>query len=178
MTENIRFILASASPRRHDLLNSVGIPHKISVSDAEENPSGVPESGESYPEYYAREASIAKGEAVAAEISRSEKAFLKSGGKIYVISADTVVSPDFENVFGKPKDAAHAKEMLRTLSGTEHFVIGGITVIEINDGFNRSISDCVITSVFMKELTDSEIDAYIESGEPDGKAGAYDRTMK
>lgn len=177
MTDNIKFILASASPRRHDLLNSAGIPHTVFVTDADEDPTGTPEAGEAYAEYYAREASRAKGEAAATLLRESYSVevsdHLENGGRIYVISADTVVSPDSEQVFGKPKNATHAREMLRILSGKEHFVIGGITVTEMTACGMRSVSECVSTSVFMKELTEREIDAYIESGEPDGKAGAY-----
>lgn len=177
MADNIKFILASASPRRRDLLNSAGIPHTVFVTDADEAPAGSPAAGGSYAEYYAREASRAKGKAATTLLREDPpedlRSLLDGGGKIYVISADTVVSPDGEQVFGKPETAAHAREMLSILSGREHFVIGGITVTEMTACGTRSVSECVSTSVFMKELTEREIGAYIESGEPDGKAGAY-----
>ena len=123
MTENIRFILASASPRRHELLSSVGIPHEILVTDADENPTGSPRDGESYAEFFAREASRLKCEAA--------------------------------------------------LSGCEHWVVGGITIAYLDGENVKTVSCSVSTAVTFKKLTDGEISAYIESGEPDGKAGAY-----
>ena len=69
MANKVRFILASASPRRHDLLNSVGIPHEIIVTEADENPSGSPREGQGYAEYYALYASRVKGLA-AADVAR------------------------------------------------------------------------------------------------------------
>jgi len=165
--ENIRFILASASPRRHELLSSVGIPHEVLVTDADENPAGMPEKDETYAEYFAREASRLKCEAAISALRG------KTDVKTVVIAADTVVSPDGSVIFGKPKSAAHAAEMLRTLSGSTHAVSGGITVAVIDGEDVRTVSRALSTYVTFKELTDNEIDAYVASDEPDGKAGAY-----
>lgn len=167
MTENIRFILASASPRRHELLSSVGIPHEILVTDADENPTGSPRDGESYAEFFAREASRLKCEAALDALSG------ENCGKTVVIAADTVVSPDGNVIFGKPKSADDARYMLRVLSGCEHRVVGGITIAYLDGENVKTVSCSVSTAVTFKKLTDGEISAYIESGEPDGKAGAY-----
>ena len=167
MTDNIRFVLASASPRRHELLCSVGIAHDILVTDADENPSGVPEAGETYAEYFAREASRLKCEAALNALG------VGVDRKTVVIAADTVVSPDGEVIFGKPKNAEGAAEMLRALSGREHSVVGGITVSVIDGESVKTVSRSVTTMVTFKSLTEHEITSYVESGEPDGKAGAY-----
>lgn len=167
MTEGCRFILASASPRRHELLSSAGIPHEILVTDADENPTGTPGTNETYAEFFAREASRLKCEA-------AFKALLgKTDGKTVIIAADTVVSPDGSVIFGKPKSSDHAAEMLRTLSGREHAVSGGITVALMEGDGVKYVSRSISTAVTFKVLSDREIAEYIESGEPDGKAGAY-----
>lgn len=178
MTQNVRFILASASPRRHDLLCSVGVPHEILVTDADECPAGRGEVGGLYAAWFAREVSRIKGEAATLELLRrgicpadSENAERE---QVFVISADTVVSPDGEVIFGKPEDADDAARMLWTLSGGVHYVLGGITVTQLSCGkVTRSVSRSVVTRVRFKHLTDAAILSYIDSGEPFGKAGAY-----
>ncbi len=167
MTDNIKFILASASPRRHELLCSVGIPHEILVTDADENPVGDAVADESYAEFFAREASRLKCEAAVRTIKG------KTDGITVIIAADTVVSPDGNVIFGKPKSADDAKAMLSTLSGREHAVVGGITVALIDGESVKTVSRSVSTAVTFKTLTESEISAYVASDEPDGKAGAY-----
>lgn len=164
---NIRFILASASPRRHELLSSVGIPHEILVTDADENPVGSPNEGESYAAFFARAASELKCNAAVCNLLG------KTDRKTVVIAADTVVSPDGVTIFGKPKNAIHAKEMLTRLSGCEHMVTGGLTMTFIDGDLVKTVSRSIVTYVKFKSLSDGEIDTYIASGEPDGKAGAY-----
>lgn len=162
-----RVILASASPRRDELLNLISLPHEILVTDADETPTGnAPEElGLSPAGWYAYSASAAKAEAAEKVIFSGSK----PDGSTIIIAADTVVSADGTEVFGKPRDDADAARMLRALSGREHFVIGGITV---SDG-TRRVTKCVTTSVRMKRLTEEDVSAYIATGEPFGKAGAY-----
>lgn len=165
--EELRIILASASPRRTELLKSAGIPHEIFVTDADETPSGEAPSDMPYAEWYAAEAAGLKAEAACS-------AFSGSTGDVYIITADTVVTPDGKRIFGKPRDADAAYEMLRELSGGEHAVVGGITVSKLTDGNLVRREKCTCrTLVRMIQLTASQIDAYIASREPFGKAGAY-----
>lgn len=164
MKENIRLILASASPRRHELLTAAGLPHEVIVSDADENvkteaPDGVP-----FACHFAAEASRVKGEAVVSLVHPAE------GTRTFVISADTVVSTDMTDVLGKPKDRDDAARMIKSLSGGTHYVIGGLTVSEVT---GKTVTETVVTEVTFASLTDGEIDAYVSTCEPYDKAGAY-----
>ncbi|MBQ6788788.1 MAG: septum formation protein Maf [Clostridia bacterium] len=163
-----RFILASASPRRHDLLCSVGLEHEILVTDADETPRTPCPDGEMYAQWFAR--SVAEIKAVAAVDAVKDTC---ADDEVFVISGDTVVTPDGREIFGKPTDEADAVRMLSALSGKEHFVIGGITVARIFRGEVKYASRFVKTAVVFKDLTKREIDEYIASGEVWGKAGAY-----
>ncbi len=163
-----RFILASASPRRHDLLCSVGLEHEILVTDADEKPRTPCPDGEPYAEWFARSVAEIKAKS-AVEIVKDTCA----DDEVFVISGDTVVTPDGEEIFGKPSDEADAARMLSALSAGEHFVIGGITVARICGGEVKYVSRSVSTAVKFKPLTKREIDSYIASGEVWGKAGAY-----
>ncbi len=160
-----KIILASASPRRRELLEAAGIPHTVFRMDIDETPdvsrysrgSGFP-----FPEWYTRECALVK-------LRAAEDLIYKEDARPVIVTADTVVSPDGEGIFGKPADAADAARMLRELSGTDHTVVGGICV---TDG-GRTLVSSVTTHVRFKELTEREIASYVESGEPFGKAGAY-----
>lgn len=144
-------ILASASPRRHELLLAAGLPHKI-------RPASIPEQ-------------ILPGESPVQCVQRlaAEKAaaILCHAGNV-VLGADTIVCIE-DQVLGKPVDDRDARRMLRLLSGREHWVHTGICLRSAD----RHISDVASTKVSFAELTDSEIDEYVRSGEPDDKAGAY-----
>ncbi|MBR4661404.1 MAG: septum formation protein Maf [Clostridia bacterium] len=160
-----KIILASASPRRRELLEAAGIPHTVFRMDIDETPDVSRYSGASglpFPEWYTRECALVKLRAAADLIYKEER-------RPVIVAADTVVSPDGERIFGKPADAADAARMLRELSGTDHTVVGGICV---TDG-ERTLVSSVTTHVRFKELTEREIASYVESGEPFGKAGAY-----
>ena len=144
-------ILASASPRRHELLLAAGIPHLV-------RPASIPEQrhpGESPAEFVQR---IARQKADA--VSRES-------GDI-VLGADTVVCLGDE-VFGKPAGDEDARRMLRYLSGREHSVYTGICIL-YNGG---CIADVARTGVQFAELSNQEIDEYVRTGEPRDKAGAY-----
>jgi septum formation protein len=153
----IKLILASASPRRAEVLTAAGIRFEIHPAHVDESP--VP--GET-PIQLAERLAIAKAEAVAREFSNDKD--------VIVLGADTVVVLDAENL-GKPKDSADARAMLGKLRGREHQVITGISLVRIADGARFTGSE--ITRVWFSPMTDREVDAYVLTGEPLGKAGAY-----
>ncbi|MBO5515267.1 MAG: septum formation inhibitor Maf [Schwartzia sp.] len=153
MTEKETIVLASASPRRQELLRQIGFAFRVVVSDAEEL------SGDSIsPDRLAEENARRKAKDVAA----------KESGNVPVLGADTVVVVD-GMILGKPKDAADAARMLRLLSGRQHFVYTGIALAYKGEVYG----DVVRTEVWVDELSEKEIDAYIATGEPMDKAGAY-----
>ncbi|MGI9074485.1 MAG: Maf family protein [Bryobacteraceae bacterium] len=144
-------ILASASPRRHDLLLAAGINHVV-------RPSSIPEirhPGESPAEFVRR---------IAEEKARA----VVSSPQDIVLGADTVVCVDDE-IFGKPSNDDDAAWMLRRLSGRDHQVYTGICILS----GARRILDLASTRVSFLELTDDDIQEYTRSGEPRDKAGAY-----
>lgn len=151
-------ILASASPRRRELLKNMGLDFSVIVSDADED--GVDVSVP--PEIYVQELALLKATATAKKVLDRKDAL--------VISADTVVVYD-NKVLGKPKDEAEAKAMLRMLSGKIHQVYTGFCVLRIKDAFTVCKSVC--TNVRFKSLTDERIAKYVATGEPMDKAGAY-----
>lgn len=152
-------ILASASPRRREILTDLGVELKIITADVEEK------SEETNPHTLSRELAKIKGLAVYEKI-KAEGSLADLA--IPIISADTVVFCEGE-IMGKPKDASDAERMLKKLSGKAHTVCTGICVTV--DGV--AFSDSVETSVFVDSLTDAEIAAYIASGDPFDKAGGY-----
>jgi len=154
MTDSTVIVLASASPRRVELLQSAGI--SVSV-----RPSGIDETllpGEA-PENHASRLARDKARDVA-----------RLGSGRFFIGADTIVVSGDE-IMGKPRDAADAERMLRTLSGTVHQVITGFSVIDAVS--NAEITAAVKTLVYFKDLRDDEIHSYIASGCPFDKAGGY-----
>ncbi|MBQ2861885.1 MAG: septum formation protein Maf [Oscillospiraceae bacterium] len=146
------YILASGSPRRKELLSLIVPEYEILVSGCEES---VPECNPAE-----------KVPAILAEQKALAVASLRP--KDTVIGSDTVVVLDDE-IFGQPKDFAHAHQMLRALSGKRHFVYTGVAVAE--KGGVRSFVQK--TEVEFYELSDETIDNYIATGEPMDKAGAY-----
>lgn len=144
-------ILASASPRRHELLLQAGIKHVV-------RPTGVSE------ERLPNESPIPFVQRIAEKKARA--AACRPGDTI--LGADTVVVVNGE-IFGKPLDAPDARRMLRTLSGIDHHVYTGICLLS-ND---RTITDVSDTRVQFNTLSDEEIDLYVRSREPFDKAGAY-----
>ena len=147
-------ILASGSPRRHELLTTAGIPHQIRVPMADETLPPHIESRRAVALLSQRKA------AAALAISPEENAL--------VLAADTVVSLDGE-ILGKPHSEEEARQMLKHLSGRSHTVCTGVTVA------NRvkSVTAVEVTAVHMREIRPEEIDAYVASGDPMDKAGAY-----
>jgi len=147
-----RVVLASASPRRRDLLRLIGIPHKIRPADIDETYI----SGEQ-PRQHAERLARAKADKVAATESDA-----------LVIGADTIVVVD-GNVLGKPGNEADAVRMLSMLSGRTHVVITAVATAY--DG--RVVSGVEEVVVAFRDLSREEIESYIATGEPMDKAGAY-----
>jgi septum formation protein len=148
-----RLILASASPRRRDLLAQMGIGFEALAVEADENPR----LGETPKQYVSR---------VAAEKSRLGQQSCQS--PLPVLGADTEVVVD-GHVLGKPRDAAHARQMLRRLSGREHVVLSAVS-LRLGDRHWQALS---VSQVAFRSISDAEIAAYWATGEPVGKAGAY-----
>ena len=146
-------ILASASPRRKEILENFGFSFKTIVKNIDET------SDKTRAEDKILE--IAEKKARAAAIDFPDE---------NVIGADTVVVVDGK-ILGKPKDKKEAFSMLKSLSGRSHEVITAFSFININK--NISYSDYEITKVYFKNLTDDEINWYINTKEPMDKAGAY-----
>jgi len=145
-------ILASASPRRAELLRNAGIAFAIDPAHVPEQPK----AGERPLDYAQR---LARDKAVAVVARHPDEA---------VLGADTVVVLD-EHLLEKPADAADAARMLRLLSGRTHQVITAVCLLA--PGFERTEAE--VTQVTFSEMSDEEISAYVRSGEPMDKAGAY-----
>lgn len=147
-----RIILASASPRRRELLEKAGLSFEIKAADIDEHISPC-----ATPEEAVQELALQKASAVAS-----------SEPDCIVIGSDTVVACD-GNILGKPKDEADAARMLRSLSGKTHEVCTGVAIIK-----NKKIKVfCETTEVEFYDLSDKEINDYVKTGEPLDKAGAY-----
>lgn len=143
--------LASASPRRRELLASIGVPLTACPVDIDETP--IPgESAEAYVTRLAREKALA-----GARLS-----------SLPTLGSDTAVVLDGA-ILGKPEGPAHAAAMLRSLAGREHRVLTAVAVT----GPAGLLDACVATTVAMREISDDEIAAYWASGEPADKAGGY-----
>lgn len=150
-----RIILASGSPRRRQLLDQVGIPHEVIVSGADETIDGPPE-------FQVRELALRKATAVREIIS----------GDAIIIAADTLVYIGDE-VLGKPDSPDDAYAMLKKLQGRYHTVYTGVAVLRANEKEEMTESFVETSRVYFRELTDTEIWAYIDTGESSDKAGAY-----
>lgn len=151
-----KLILASKSPRRQEILRTLGVDFSLLVSDVDET------VGKLSPQKTV-ETLAARKCAASAELLPPDEA-----ENVIVISADTVVSFG-EEIFGKPHTAENASKMLHKLSGGVHEVHTGLAVM--SEG--RMTVESETTRVYFRELTDEEIELYIRSGEPLDKAGAY-----
>jgi septum formation protein len=154
--KQISFILASASPRRRQLLTEAGYKFKVAPSDIDE--SAFPIAGTSACEY-AKRLALAK----AKDVSKKFPDYL-------VISADTVVDFNGE-IIGKPADAKEAEQITRKLFSAPHKVITAVAIVRLKDGTELSESD--ITTVYPRKLTAEQITKHIEGGAWRNKAGAY-----
>jgi len=146
-------VLASASPRRTWILSQLGIPHRVDPANIDEESVRIPD-----PARLVLELSRVKATAISS----------RSPGEL-VLGADTVVYLSTQ-VLGKPRDAEEARKMLRSLSGREHVVWTGVHLAM--DGISgQGLS--VPATVRFRNLSDREIDSYVDSGDPLDKAGAY-----
>lgn len=150
-----KIILASASPRRRELLAQIGLKFEVITSDTDES-----FDDSMLVEEIVKKLAFEKAHAVAKQVS----------GDSIVIGADTVVY--YEGVIlGKPQNEAQAREMLTMLSGNTHEVLTGFAVIRLGD--NKVAVDYEKTNVTFRSLSEGEIDIYIKTKEPFDKAGAY-----
>ena len=147
----MQLILASQSPRRRELLSLFGIPFTVRVADIDET----------------MDPSLGAAEAVAA-ISRKKALAVQRGEDDVLIAADTIVVVGGK-ILGKPHSHEEAEAMLRLLSGRDHQVMTGVTVL---CGQKETVFT-EVTDLHFRELTDKEISRYVQSGEPMDKAGAY-----
>jgi MAF protein len=153
-------VLASASPRRRELLAELGLPFKVEAADVPEQPR----PGE-LPAHLAERLAREKAEAIANRLRAAGVS-----GPTYVIGADTVVVAG-KSALGKPKNLEDAARMLRRLRGKSHRVITGVAVIDARTG--RTVEGASTTRVWLRRLADEEIADYVASGDPLDKAGAY-----
>lgn len=156
---NTKIILASASPRRRALLENMGIKFTVFRSSLDEDRHMFVHRNK-------KPAALA----IALAYSKAEDVSRRINGNGVIIAADTVVVMD-DKVIGKPKDEKHAGRILRLLSGKTHKVITGVCLLKVPDLISHSFS--VATNVTMLDMTDSDIQWYVGTGEPMDKAGAY-----
>ncbi|WP_045877988.1 Maf family protein [Pseudofrankia sp. DC12] len=149
-----RIVLASGSPRRRELLAAMGIPFEVLTSDVDETVAAY-----DGPADFALQLARRKAHAVAGRVADA-----------LVIGGDTVVELD-GTIFGKPADEAAALATLGRLSGRAHHVVTGLAVLDTATGLLRQ--EAATSTVRMRVLADDEIRAYVASGEPFDKAGAY-----
>lgn len=148
-----KIILASKSPRRKELMELTPWEFSVDAVDVDETMDESQDIEENLKELACKKA---------LPIARKYPDDI-------VIGSDTIVYIDGQ-ILGKPADTDHAKKLLKKLSGRAHSVYTGVCIIDAND---KKIKFCEKTTVVFKELTEEEIDWYVSSGEPMGKAGAY-----
>ena len=151
-----KLILASSSPRRKALMEKTGIPFVVEPSSFEENMQQAKPAID-----LANELSLGKAQDVAVK---------HPGEDAVILAADTFVVLD--NAFlGKPKSREEAKEMLKKLSGKIHHILTSFTIIDTTTG--KTYTDCIDSSIQMKNLSEKEIEDYLDKGTYTDKAGAY-----
>jgi septum formation protein len=169
MFDSYKIILASGSPRRKQLLEQTGFEFEICVSACEEKITSTD------PEKVCMELSLQKALDVASMIKayNEKHSDIASDRDLIIIGADTIVAVDDE-ILGKPKDDDEAILMLKKLSGKEHSVYTGVSFVFMSsDGRVGEHSFFERTGVSVYDLDEDEITAYVDSGEPLDKAGAY-----
>lgn len=154
MSDIASLVLASGSPRRHELLSLLEIPFEVRVADIDETPlPGEP------PVNVPQRLSRLKAEAVAGEMDAG-----------LIIGADTVVVHKGE-ILGKPDDGEEAAAMLRRLREERHRVFSGLTIMDAATG--KQITDLCETKIWLRSMTDEEITRYVAGGDPMDKAAGY-----
>ena len=154
-----KVILASASPRRLEIMNKHGVNPLVMPTDADETISGSLSMTEVVEDLSHRKA-LACYEEV--------KGNPEYTGYV-IVAADTIVYKN--SIMGKPLDSTDARRMLESYRGTYHYVVTGITIIDFDSGRHETLSD--VTKVWCKDFSDEDIEDYISREEPYDKAGAY-----
>ncbi len=160
MIMDYKYILASGSPRRRELLGSLGLSFDIIPAEGEE----ITKS--SLPGDVVKELSYQKAKEI------FHKFFRNSTDSLVVIGSDTVVSYR-EKILGKPKDRDDARRMIEAIAGDTHEVYTGVSVIFGNAESHEEFTFCESTKVKVYPMTTEEIEAYLDTDEPYDKAGAY-----
>ena len=145
-------ILASASPRRQELLTKMGLKFCVQPADVDETCTGTP------------------AERVGILSERKARGVMADGAQGVIVASDTLVALDGESL-GKPADRADAIRMLKALSGRDHDVYTGVCLLDTVSGKCETIVER--TAIHFVQLSDETIEAYVDSGEPMDKAGAY-----
>ena len=153
----MKIILASKSPRRKELLQTIFDEFECMPSQKEEKIN--------------KKLNCRKMAEVLSE-QKAEDIFSQTDGDRVVVGSDTMVVLK-NRIYGKPKDEKDAFEMLKSLSGKTHIVVTGLCVIKEQKGTKQKVCTNVVSKVKFKKLTDDEINEYIKSGEPMDKAGSY-----
>ncbi len=156
-------ILASASPRRAEILGRLGIDFRVEAADMDEA-AFIRSLGDGAPPEFIGKALL---------LARAKAELVGEGlcGEGLVLGADTTVVLDDGRDLGKPRDDAEAREMLSALSGRSHRVVTGTVLMDASTGARTESAP--VTVVRMRTLSRRILDAYVASGEPEGKAGAY-----
>lgn len=160
-TPPLPLLLASASPRRRQIITQLGLPYIVGIAPTDEDA--------------AQEQYIGPAEGLArwtAEHKATAALTLPEAAQRLVVTADTTVVLEGK-ILGKPRDAEHARELLRSLRGRWHHVITGVAVSMMRQEEAHIHSAICTTPVLMRPYSDEEIDNYIASGDPMDKAGAY-----
>lgn len=161
------FILASSSPRRRALVGSLGIPFRILKPDIDE----AQHAGEAPLDYVQR---LSRQKAAAAADQLTDVATVLAADTVVILSADTMGIDERGVILGKPATADEAGIMLRALRGRVHQVCTAMTLLMMQDnGGQTSDTRLTRTNVTMRDYSDTEIEAYIASGDPFDKAGSY-----
>lgn len=155
-----KFILASNSPRRKELLAMIGLEFEVKPANIDENITDYFDFSD-----YVMKLSKQKAEFIAEELQKTN-----SGEKYIILAADTIVAINGQ-VLNKPLDYKEAFEMLSLLSNNTHEVYTGFCLI--NSETKKVVTDFEVTKVTFRELSNIEIDDYIQTGSPMDKAGAY-----
>ena len=160
-----KIILGSASPRRRELLAQIGAEFEVRVSNKEEVYHST------VPEEIVKELALMKAKNVAEELAEENPAgAVKS---TVVIGADTIVVLDGK-ILGKPADEADAVRMLNSLQGRRHDVYTGVAILDYDENGEKHVYNYPVgTAVYVNEMTEEEIRAYVETKDPLDKAGAY-----
>lgn len=164
-------ILASASPRRQELVRTLSLPYWLYPVDVDETVSGCAKNRVT--ELALRKAGKAASMLAAArekECLALQKLKEQADGPLYILGADTLVC-FHDEVFGKPKDSSDAYRMLSCLQGNWHQVMTGLCLWDLDTG--QYVTHCEISQVHFAPMTENDIRSYIATGDPIGKAGSY-----